>query len=117
MTESRATEAGPPRVNLWNDSRVRAWLAQGLVLAILIAAAGYGIYNVGQNLHKAGITTGFGFLNEPSGFDISQTLIPYSSKSTYARALLVGVLNTLLVSALGIFFSTLLGFSLGVIRL
>lgn len=117
MNEGRSPESKPPGVKLLNDSRVRAWLAQGLVLVILIGAAGYGIYNIGQNLHKAGITTGFGFLSEPSGFDISQTLIPYSSKSTYARALLVGVLNTLLVSVLGIFFSTILGFSLGVIRL
>lgn len=103
--------------NLLNDTRVRGWMAQTLVVLILLFLAGYGIYNVGMNLNKAGITTGFGFLREPSGFDISQTLIPYSSSSTYARAFLVGILNTLLVSAMSIVCATILGFFLGVIRL
>lgn len=108
---------GSPALRLIYDSRVRAWIAQAFVLIILFIIVGYAVYNIGQNLHKAGITTGFGFLGEPAGFDISQTLIDYSSKSTYADALLVGILNTLLVSVLGIFFSTILGFFLGVIRL
>lgn len=104
-------------VRFFHNTRVRAWMAQALVLLLLLIVAGYALFNIGQNLNKAGITTGFGFLGEPSGFDISQTLIPYSSKSTYADALVVGILNTLLVSVLGIFFSTILGFFLGVIRL
>ena len=99
------------------DSRVRGWIAQALVLLILLSVAGYALYNIGHNLSKAGITTGFGFLNEPAGFDISQTLIEYSSQSSYADAFKVGLLNTLLVSVLGIFFSTIIGFFLGVIRL
>ncbi len=104
-------------IRLLNDARVRSWIAQAVVLMALMTVAGYAIYNTAHNLHKAGITTGFGFLSEPSGFDISLSLISYSSKSTYARALAVGILNTLLVSALGITCSTLLGFFLGVIRL
>lgn len=100
-----------------HDSRVRGWMAQALVLTVLVVVAGYALFNIGQNLHKAGITTGFGFLSEPAGFDISQTLIPYTSKSSYADALLVGILNTLLVSILGIVFSSFLGFFLGVVRL
>lgn len=103
--------------NLLNDARFRGWVSQAIVLALLVAGVSYGIFNIAQNLHKAGITTGFGFLFEPSGFDISQTLIPYTSQSTYADALLVGVLNTVLVSALGIFFSSFLGLFLGVVRL
>ena len=99
------------------DSRVRGWMAQFFVLLSLFSVLGYALYNISANLSKAGITTGFGFLNEPSGFDISLTLINYSSQSTYADALVVGILNTLLVSVLGIFFSTFLGFFLGVIRL
>ncbi len=117
MAHDHQTARQRPSISWLNDARVRSWAAQALVLAVLIAAAGYAVYNIGQNLHKAGITTGFGFLGEPAGFDISQTLITYSSRSTYARALLVGILNTLLVSVLGILFSTLLGFALGVIRL
>ena len=105
------------RLRIIYDSRVRGWMAQTCVLLILFIVAGYALYNISENLQKAGITTGFGFLNEPSGFDISQTLIEYSSQSTYADAFVVGILNTLLVSVLGIFFSTLIGFFLGVIRL
>jgi general L-amino acid transport system permease protein len=117
MAENQNTGVRETKTNLLNDARFRAWMAQALVLVVLLGLAGYGIYNIGQNLQKAGITTGFGFMNDPSGFDISQTLVSYTSQSTYARALLVGVLNTMLVSVLGIFFSTILGFFLGIIRL
>lgn len=99
------------------DARVRGWIAQTLFLGIIVLVALYVTYNVNVNLAKSAVTTGFGFLSEPAGFDISQTLIEYSSKSTYADALLVGLLNTLLVSGLGIVFSTILGFLLAVLRL
>lgn len=115
MTGNRNTTPG--KTSILNDARFRGWMSQAIIIIILTLLAGYGIYNVGVNLNKAGITTGFSFLSEPSGFDISQTLIEYSNTSTYARALVVGLLNTLLVSALGILFSTILGFFLGVIRL
>jgi general L-amino acid transport system permease protein len=106
-----------PRRNLLNDPRVRGWLAQALVLALLIVAVVYALYNIAHNLNKAGITTGFAFLDQPAGFDISQTLIPYDSRSSYADAFVVGLLNTLLVSFLGIVFSSILGFFLGIVRL
>lgn len=106
-----------PRRNLWNDPRIRGWLAQVMVLALLIVAAVYALYNIGHNLNKAGITTGFAFLSQPAGFDVSQTLIQYDSRSSYADAFVVGLLNTLLVSFLGIVFSTILGFFLGIVRL
>ena len=101
----------------FNDRRFRSWLIQAVVLAVLVLLAGYGIYNTAHNLQRAGVTTGFGFLGGRAGFNISQTLVSYTGDSTYARALLVGVLNTLLVSALAIVTSTLLGFTLGVLRL
>lgn len=104
-------------LRLLYDARVRGWIAQALFLGIIVFAVLYVTYNVHLNLDKSGITTGFGFLSEPAGFDISQTLIEYSSKSTYADALVVGLLNTLLVSVLGIIFSTILGFLLAVLRL
>ena len=117
MAIGSRNENHEPQRNLLNDPRVRGWLAQALVLAVLIGLAAYALYNITHNLNKAGITTGFSFLTHPAGFDISQTLIPYSSKSTYVDAFIVGLLNTLLVSFLGIFFATLLGFFLGIIRL
>ncbi|SDP33734.1 amino acid ABC transporter membrane protein 1, PAAT family [Desulforhopalus singaporensis] len=117
MADRYDRETDKTKRSMLNDTRVRGWVAQALVLAVIACVAGYAVYNVGQNLHKAGITTGFGFLNDPSGFDISQTLVSYSGESTYARALLVGLLNTMLVSVLGIIFATILGFFLGVIRL
>jgi general L-amino acid transport system permease protein len=114
-TFHRKTSA--PEASLFNDPRVRGWLAQALVLALLLVVVAYGLYNIAYNLNKAGITTGFGFLSQPSGFDISQRLIEYDSRSTYADAFVVGLLNTLLVSLLGIVCSTVLGFFLGIIRL
>lgn len=103
--------------NPLNDRRFRSWFIQATVLAVMVCLAGYGIYNTAHNLQQAGVTTGFGFLGNRAGFDISQKLVAYTMDSTYARALLVGVLNTLLVSALAIVTSTAIGFSLGVIRL
>lgn len=117
MSNAAQNDAPPPRSSLFNDARVRAWLAQACVLALLFGLAAWALANVAHNLGKAGITTGFSFLAHPAGFDISQTLIAYSSKSTYADAFLVGLLNTALVSVLGIVCSTLLGFFLGVVRL
>ncbi len=74
-------------------------------------------HNTIQNLERAHIASGFGFLCDRAGFDISQTLIPYSLESTYGRAFLVGLLNTVLVAALGIFFASVIGFALGIARL
>ncbi len=117
MNGTDLSEEKKPRINLLNDERVRAWAVQALVLLLLLGVAAYVIYNTAYNLRKAGITTGFGFLKETAGFEIGLTLIDYSRQSTYSRAFLVGISNTLLVSVLGIFFATLLGFFLGIIRL
>lgn len=69
------------------------------------------------NLETRGITTGFGFLTQPSGFEISQTLITYSASSSYGATFVVGLLNTLLISVIGIVLATLLGFTIGIARL
>ena len=117
MAASTKTQHREPDIRLIHNVRFRAWVIQALVLVLLLTAAGYAVYNTGKNLQKAGVTTGFGFLEESAGFDIGLTLIQYSRNSTYFRAFLVGILNTLLVSALSIILSTLLGFTLGVLRL
>ncbi len=69
------------------------------------------------NLEKRGISTGFGFLSLKAGFGILQTLIPYDESYSFGRTFVVGLLNTLLVSGLGIIFATIIGFTVGVARL
>src|SRR5437879_8703183 len=86
----------------------------GFVLQILFVAAlawiGYEIVaNARANLQAQRITAGFGFLNNTAGFDVSQNLIPYSGSDSYTRVFLVGLLITLLVSIIGIFFATVIG--------
>ena len=68
-------------------------------------------------MNKRGIPTGFGFLEEKSGFDILMSLVPYDSDSTYGRTFIVGLLNTLLAGVLGIILATIIGFTMGVARL
>ena len=75
------------------------------------------IGNVMTNLDTRGISTGFGFLSQPAGFGISQTLIEYNETFTFGRTFFVGLLNTLLVSALGIVAATILGVFVGVSRI
>jgi len=94
----------------------------GFFVQILFVAAlawiGYEIVaNARANLQSQRITAGFGFLNNTAGFDVSQNLIPYSGSDTYTRVFLVGLLNTLLVSVIGIFFASMIGFMVALGRL
>ena len=92
---------------------VQAALVVGLGALIYLVAL-----NVAQNLSRAHIASGFGFWNNTAGFDISQSLIPYSaSTSTFGRAFWVGLLNTLVVAGLGIVLATVIGFLIGLGRL
>ena len=84
----------------------------GVTLVIGMLAA-----NVMANLQRLGVKTGFGFLERPAGFDISQTLISYGEQSTYLTAFVVALLNTLLVFALAGLLATVLGFLIGMGRL
>ncbi|MGB8488628.1 MAG: amino acid ABC transporter permease, partial [Xanthobacteraceae bacterium] len=78
-----------------------------IAVALLIAVlAG----NVAANLQRLGVKTGFGFLERPAGFDISQTLISYGEQATYMSAFVVALLNTMLVTALAAMLATVLGF-------
>jgi general L-amino acid transport system permease protein len=105
----------PPRRYAY---RLRSIALQAVLVAV-VGGLGYGaIHNAAQNLANSHIATGFGFWNNTAGFDISQTLIDYSaSTSTFGRAFLVGLLNTLVVCAIGIVFATVLGFIIGIARL
>jgi len=114
MSEPALTPAKPP---FWNNPQTRAIVFQVIALAVTVVL-GWTIFdNAQENLRRLGIASGFGFLDSPSGFDIVQTLIPYSASSSYGRVFWVALLNTLLVSALGIVLATLIGFLVGIARL
>jgi general L-amino acid transport system permease protein len=103
---------------LLRDPRVRSFLYQAILCVLAAAAIAFLVHEASINLARRHLATGFGFWNGTAGFDISQTLIDYtSSTSTYGRAFWVGLLNTLLVAAIGIVLATLLGFTVGIARL
>ncbi len=112
-----ATGASSSQVKFWNDPGKRALLFQILLVAALVGMAWYLGKNVVTNLEQRGITTGFRFLTQEAGFGIPLSLIEYSEASSYGRTFFVGLLNTVLVSVLGIIAATLLGFLIGVARL
>jgi len=96
--------------------------SRGIVLQLAVAIAvalviAFITVNTLANLQRAGLASGFGFLTDTAFFDINQKLIDYTSQSTFGRALIVGFLNTILVSAMGIITATLIGFTAGVLRL
>ena len=99
------------------EPRFRSIVLQLLLLAGLVLLIREGVENALIQLERQNISTGFGFLFDISGFAVNQSFITYDSTSTYGRALLVGLLNTLIVAVLGIFFATLLGFMIGIGRL
>lgn len=98
-------------------AEVRQVIYQVLLIVALVFIGWWLVNNVAENLRRQNIASGFDFLGRTSGFDISQSLIPYSNTSTYGRAFWVGLLNTLLVAGIGIFFATVLGFIIGIARL
>ena len=96
------------------------WSGFGLQILFVAALAWIAyeiVANARANLEAQRITSGFGFLANTAGFDVSQSLIPYSGSDTYTRVFFVGLLNTLLVSGIGIFFATIIGFLVGLGRL
>src|ERR1700710_569215 len=90
---------------------------QILFVAVLAWIAYEIVANARANLEAQRITSGFGFMANTAGFDVSQALIPYSGSDTYTRVFFVGLLNTLLVAVIGIFFATIIGFLVGLGRL
>jgi general L-amino acid transport system permease protein len=104
----------PKHTPLWQDERFLRILGQVVFLAAVAAFLGYLAYNMMTNLRQQGLGLGFNFLKLTAGFDIGEHLIPYDRSHTYLQAFLVGLLNTLLVSGLGIVFATILGIIFGV---
>ena len=110
-------DLAPTRPAIWNDPRYRAVFYQVLVLAAVLLAGAYIVNNTLDNMERRGIASGFGFLTKTAGFSIDLHLIDYKEENSYGRAFLVALINTLLVSAIGIILTTVLGFAIGVARL
>ena len=92
-------------------------IPQVLTILLLVLVIIYFTINAQINMGNRGISFGFGFLSQESSFDITFSLIDYDGSHSYARAFLVGLLNTILVSVIGIFFATILGVTIGIARL
>jgi general L-amino acid transport system permease protein len=107
----------PHRIPFWHDPDKLAIFYQIVVLTLVLLLGYYLFYNTQTNLRRQAIATGFGFITHEAGFEIGESVIAYSAANTYARALLVGVLNTLKVSCLGVVLTILLGIIVGVARL
>lgn len=111
-------EQTPPRGSLIYDPRVRGLFFQAVLVLVIGFLAYEAVSNAAENLRRANIASGFGFMEQPAGFDINQAFIPYSSAtSTYGEAFVVGLLNTLIVAVIGIVLATIIGFAMGIARL
>ena len=111
------SESQTTAIPFWRDERYLQILGQVIFIAAVLFVGYLISRNMVAGLRKQGMTLGLDFIKGTSGFDIGEKLIDYSRSSTYLRAFAVGLLNTLLVSVLGIIFSTIFGIVLGVARL
>ncbi len=105
------------KVPFWFDPKKRAIFFQFITLCMVGLLGYYLVSNTLHNLEKQSIATGFGFIHKESSFEIGESLIDYSAASSYGRALIVGALNTLYVSFVGIIITVILGTFIGVTRL
>ena len=92
-------------------------LPQTLTILVVILVFGFFTYNAQVNMENRGITFGYGFLSQESSFDVQFSLIEFDGSHSYFRAYLVGLLNTILVSAIGIVLATIIGIVVGIARL
>ncbi|WP_084798583.1 amino acid ABC transporter permease [Pleomorphomonas koreensis] len=99
------------------DARIRGWVFQAVVLVVLLLLTLWILHNTAANLRAANIPFGFDFLHMRAGFDISQKPIDYTLDSSHAQAFKIGLLNTIILSVLGIVFATIIGFIVGISRL
>lgn len=117
VSDQRAAAGRDASVPWWNDRRMRSVLYQLAVIGGVVLLGAYLVSNTLTNLESRNIATGFGFLQREAGFAVSESPIEYSPADSYARVLLVGVLNTLKVSIIGIVLATIIGTIAGIARL
>lgn len=101
----------------WRDTRIIPVILQLLFIVVIIGVAYYLFQNAFNRLQALGINLGFGFLQNMDSFNIGESMIQYQSTDTYMKAVMVGILNTLKVSAIGIVFATIIGVIVGISRL
>jgi general L-amino acid transport system permease protein len=105
------------KIPLWRDERVLKIVAQVISSLVILGFLYWAIDNFIVITQQRGMPLNYSFLNEAAGFPIKESFIPYDPTMTFGRAVLVGLINTLVVSAAGIVFATLLGFIFGLMRL
>ena len=115
--KKQTIDSRPAGPKPWYDPKIRSIFFQVIAIALVFWGGWTLVDNTLSNMENRGISTGFGFLNETSGFGIIMSLVPYDATMTYGQTFLVGLMNTLLVSAMGIVTATVLGFVIGVARL
>ena len=114
----RADIIKPPKQDIFKSGKFRSYLVQAIVLILFFGFVIWVIDNASTNMKANGIAHGFDFLWENSMFDIGYLpFIEHTPVHTYFHAFLVGLLNTILVAVIGIFFATILGFLVGIGRL
>ena len=101
----------------YRNVKIIAIIAQLIFVVIILTLIAILVLNVMRGVKTLGVSTGFGFLDDRAGFPISESVIPYAEDNSYLRALIVGILNTLKVSLLGIVLATILGISVALMRL
>src|SRR5690606_18404602 len=114
---ARPVAQRPPSPAWWRNPDIRAVMYQIVALVRVILIGVYLVSVTMHNLEHRGIRSGFGFLGNEAGFRIGETPIPYSATDSYGHAILVGLLNTLRVSIIGIVLATVIGTVVGIARL
>ena len=116
MIEARPLPKKKSRSISWNSREGRSVIYQVVAIASVLGFVWLLVHNTLGNMRRRGIQSGYDFMSQPFGFDVSETLIPYDVMSTYWTAFSIGLLNTLKVALIGIVLATLLGTLLGVGR-
>lgn len=112
-----STNNSTTNTSFLNDAGNRSLIFQALLLGLVVFVGYYLFSNLQANLDKQGISTGFTFLNEPAGFPILIHLIEYTEANSYGRAFAVALINTFVISLLGIILATVIGVLMGLARL
>ena len=110
--ETRPSSTGAK--SFYNNPKYRAWIYQSFLLIFLVGFFYTIVSNTLDNMAAQGIKSGFSFLDSSAGFDVLMSLLPFETTDSYFKIFVIGILNTILVSAIGIIFSTLLGFIFGI---